>query len=80
MSISTPTVGYPVHVVDSYRQETSPNNLLLTDWTARCGLTGRAVGINPFRPAGNSRKLERCQQCFPGRDIHTYFPPPERLT
>lgn len=81
MSAYTVTAGYPVHRVATFSPWTNPHGVTFTDWTAACGASDTATGHpgpygSPFGTAGSARKLELCPTCFPGRDLHGYFPDP----
>lgn len=75
----TPTIGYPVHAVATYRRWTNAHGCNFTDWTAVCGANATAVGHRPFRPALDARRLELCPTCFPGRNVRHPHPAPREV-
>lgn len=77
---ATVTVAYPPHRVTTYAARDNEHGVQLTRWTAACGATGTAVGTNPFKPAGQHRRLEVCTGCFPGRDTSASYPDPIDLS
>jgi hypothetical protein len=75
VSALTQTAGYPPHAVRTYRQEVTGHGVTITEWTAACGADGSLTGTDPFKPAGQARRLELCRACFPAGH-GTYHPDP----
>ena len=75
----TPTIGYPVHAVATYRRWTNPHGCHFTDWTAVCGASATAVGHRPFGSVLDARRLELCTACFPGRNVRHLHPEPREV-
>lgn len=80
MTADTPVAGYPVHRVTEFSRWTNPHQVAFTDWVAACGATGYLTGfMSKFGKAGDARRLELCEACFPGRIATgpgSYFPDP----
>lgn len=79
MSAVDPTVGYPVHAVESYARRVTENGVTLTAWRATCGATGEAVGTSPFGLSGSARWRELCRACWPARHA-THHPAPVEVS
>lgn len=68
MSALTPIVGYPCHRPVQYSRWANQHGVVFTDWVAACGATGYLAGaMSKFGKAGDARRLELCESCFPGR-------------
>jgi len=77
VSALTPIAGYPCHRVTSFSKWANQHGVAFTDWTAACGAEGYLAGfMSTFGKAGDARRLELCEACFPGRDIRQPFPDP----
>lgn len=67
MSALTEAAGYPVHAVAEFARWTNQYQVPFTTWRAHCGTEGTVSGHGPFNLAGQARRLELCETCFPGR-------------
>ena len=75
MSVETKTAGYPVHRVTEFGYWVNPHRVQFLDWLAACGATGSDAG-GRLGQARTARKRELCATCFPGQDMHKYYPEP----
>ncbi len=77
-TMRTYTIGYPVHAVKIYHSYTSPHQVLITEWEAVCGASGKAVGIRPFDSVFSALKGELCKTCWP-QAHRTYHEAPREI-
>jgi hypothetical protein len=78
VSACTPTAGYPVHAVKTYRLWRNPHGAAFLSWRGACGATGTISG-HELGTAGAARKRELCRTCFPAGH-RTDHPDPVQYT
>lgn len=76
----TVTAGYPAHRVIAYCQWFTERQAPMTTWFSACSINHTQAGhVGVLGRAGDARRTERCQDCFP-HGVGGSFPAPTKFT